>query len=287
MSEISMSKNKEFSPISKLKSSSKSISLDKPLVMGILNITNDSFYEGSRITNQDGLLKQASKMISEGADILDLGAVSTRPFADDVSETEELKRLLPGIELIRKNFPNQFLSIDTWRSSVAMQAINLGADIINDISGGCFDKKMPEIIARQNTAFVIMHTKGDPKNMQLNPTYEDVNQEIFDFFNKRIRYFNEAGADQLILDPGFGFGKTVAHNYEILKNLKSFKSFGFPILAGFSRKSMIHKVLDTNPSEALNGTTVLNTIALLNKANIVRVHDVKEAKEAIKLISML
>lgn len=287
MSEISTGKNNEFSPITKLKSGSKLLTLDKPLVMGILNITEDSFYEGSRFSKPDTLLKEANKMVSEGADILDLGAVSTRPFADEVSEKEELEHLLPAIGIIQKNFPSHFLSIDTWRSDVARQAIELGADMINDISGGCFDKKMPKVIAKQNTAFVVMHTKGNPKSMQLNPTYEDVNQELFDFFSKRIQHFKEAGANQLILDPGFGFGKTVVHNFEILNKLKHFKSFGFPVLAGLSRKSMIYKVLKTDPIHALNGTTVLNTVALLNGANILRVHDVKEAKEVIKLISLL
>jgi dihydropteroate synthase len=287
MSEISIGKNKEFSAITKLKSGSKSISLDKPLVMGILNLTNDSFYEGSRFSNPDSFLNQASKMINEGADILDIGAVSTRPFADDVSEADELKKLLPAIELISKKFPHQFLSIDTWRSVVAKEAIEMGADMINDISGACFDENMPVIIAKYKKPFVVMHTKGDPKSMQINPSYENVNEEILKFFKSRIKLLNEAGVEQLILDPGFGFGKSVAHNYEILKQLGAFKIFRLPILAGLSRKSMINKVLKTTPNEALNGTTVLNTIALLNGANILRVHDVKEAKEVIKLISML
>ncbi len=287
MSEISIGKNKEFSAITKLKSGSKSISLDKPLVMGILNLTNDSFYEGSRFSNPDSFLKQASKMINEGADILDIGAVSTRPFADDVSEVDELKRLLPAIKLIIEKFPQQFLSIDTWRSVVAKEAIDMGADMINDISGACFDENMPAIIAKYEKPFVIMHTKGDPKSMQINPSYKNVNQEILAFFESRIKLLNKFGIKQLILDPGFGFGKSVAHNYEILNQLGAFKIFGLPILAGLSRKSMINKVLKTTPNEALNGTTVLNTVALLNGANILRVHDVKEAKEAIKLISML
>ncbi len=287
MSEISIGKNKEFSPITKLKSGSKLISFDKPLVMGILNITEDSFYEGSRFTKPDELLLQATKMIAEGADILDIGAVSTRPFADEVTAEEELKRILPAIELLRKEFPNQFLSVDTWRSEVAKKAIDAGADMINDISGGCFDKHMAETIAKYDKPFVIMHTKGDPKNMQVNPQYNDVNQEISDYFKSKIIQFNKLGAKQLILDPGFGFGKSVEHNYEILKNLKRYQAFGLPIMVGISRKSMINKILNTNPSESLNGTTALNTIALLKGANILRVHDVKEAKEVIKLISLL
>lgn len=287
MSEIPIGKNKEISSITKLKSGSKSLSLDKPLVMGILNITEDSFYEGSRFSRADELLKQATKMIDDGADILDIGAVSSRPFADDVTEQDEIKRLLPAIELLRNKFPNQFLSVDTWRSNVAQQAIDAGADMINDISGGCFDERMAETIAKYNKPFVIMHTKGDPKSMQINPEYVDVNAEILNFFKSRIKYFNDLGVKQLILDPGFGFGKTVEHNYEILKNLKRYKSLGLPVLVGLSRKSMINKVLKITPPEALNGTTSLNTVALLNGANILRVHDVKEAKEVIKLISLL
>ena len=287
MSEICRSKNKEFSPISELKSEGKFISLDKPLVMGILNISPDSFYEGSRFPEAKSLIEQAQRMLNEGADILDVGAVSTRPFADDVSEQEELDRLLPIIKQLRKEFPKAFLSVDTWRSGVASEVIDAGADMINDISGGCFDEKMAKSIARYQKPYVIMHTMGDPKSMQINPHYENVVEDILAFFESRIKYFNDLGVDQLILDPGFGFGKTVEHNYEILRDLKEFQSFNLPILAGLSRKSMINKVLDTTPIEALNGTTVLNTVALINGANILRVHDVKAAKEAIKLLGQL
>jgi dihydropteroate synthase len=287
MSENFRGKNKEFSSISKLKSGSKLISLDKPLVMGILNISPDSFYKGSRFPEASHLLNQARLMISEGADILDIGAVSTRPFADEVNEEDELNRLLPAIQLLRKEFPDQFLSVDTWRSKVASEVIEAGADMINDISGGCFDEKMAITIAKYQKPFVIMHTKGDPKSMQLNPQYADVIQEIFDFFKSRIKLFKDLGVEQLILDPGFGFGKSVDHNYEILGKLKQLESFDLPILVGLSRKSMINKILQTAPEEALNGTTVLNTVALLNGANIIRVHDVKAARETIKLISQL
>ena len=282
-----MGKNKEFSSIKELKSGSKLLSLDKPLVMGILNISPDSFYEGSRFPNSKELLVQASKMVEEGVDILDIGAISTRPFADEVSEEKELGRLRPALQMLRKEFTDLFISVDTWRSNVARISIEAGADIINDISGGCFDKKMAETVAPFKKPFIIMHTKGDPKSMQLNPQYDDVNKEIKDFFKERIQYFNHLGITQLIIDPGFGFGKTIMHNYEILKNLNQYQSFGLPILTGLSRKSMIYKVLGTSPMEALNGTTVLNTIALLNGARILRVHDVKAAKEAIKIISYL
>lgn len=287
MSEISIGKNNEFSSISKLKSGSKLICLDKPLVMGILNISPDSFYEGSRFPNAKEFLEQASKMIDEGVDILDIGAVSTRPYADDVSEAEELKRILPAVELIQNKFSDVFFSVDTWRSNVASETLKAGADMINDVSGGCYDEKMVEIIAKHQKPFVIMHSKGDPKNMQVNPAYKNVNADILEFFKLRIKHFEQAGVNQLILDPGFGFGKTVEHNYEILKNLNLYQEFGYPILVGVSRKSMINKVLNTKPSEALNGTTVLNTVALLNGAQILRVHDVKAAKEAIKLIKQL
>jgi dihydropteroate synthase len=287
MSDISEGKNKEFSSIKELKSGSKLLPLDKPLVMGILNISPDSFYEGSRFPEAEDLLKKAELMIEEGADILDIGAVSTRPFAEEVSEQEELERLLPSLKKLRKEFPDLFISVDTWRSDIAKIVIEEGADIINDISGGCFDKKMAETIAHYKKPFVLMHTKGDPKIMQVAPSYKDVNQEIIAFFNKRIKYFYDLGVDQLILDPGFGFGKSLDHNYEIIKNLKQYQTFGLPLLAGVSRKSMVYKVLDITPSDALNGTTVLNTIALLNGANILRVHDVKAAKEAIKIVSRI
>ncbi|MBU1014160.1 MAG: dihydropteroate synthase [Bacteroidetes bacterium] len=287
MSDISESKNKEFPSIIKLKSGSKLLALDKPLVMGILNISPDSFYEGSRFPESEDLLKKAGLMIEEGADILDLGAVSTRPFAEEVSEREELGRLLPSLRKVRKEFPDLFVSVDTWRSKIARAAIEEGADIINDVSGGCFDKKMAQTIAHYKKPFVLMHTKGDPKIMQVAPSYRYVNQEIMDFFNDRIKYFYDLGVDQLILDPGFGFGKSLDHNYEIIKNLKQYQTFGLPVLAGVSRKSMIYKALGITPSDALNGTTVLNTIALLNGANILRVHDVKAAKEAIKIVSRI
>lgn len=287
MSDIFEGKNKEFSSIKELKSGSKLLRLDKPLVMGILNISPDSFYEGSRFPESEDLLNKAGLMIEEGADILDIGAVSTRPFAEEVSELEELGRLLPSLMKLRKEFPDLFISVDTWRSAIARIVIEEGADIINDISGGCFDEKMAETIAHYKKPFVLMHTKGDPKIMQVAPTYKDVNQEIMSFFNNKIKYFHDLGVDQLILDPGFGFGKSLDHNYEIIKNLKQYQKFGLPVLAGVSRKSMIYKLLDITPSDALNGTTVLNTIALLNGANILRVHDVKAAKEAIKIVSRI
>jgi len=287
MSDISKGKNKEFSSIKELKSGSKLLSLDKPLVIGILNISPDSFYEGSRFPDVTDLLKQAEKMVGEGADILDIGAVSTRPFADEVSEQEELERLLPSLRKVRKEFPNLFISVDTWRSNIARIVIEEGADIINDVSGGCFDEKMAQTIAHYKKPFVLMHTKGDPKIMQVAPSYNDVNQEIMDFYTDRIKYFNDLGIDQLILDPGFGFGKSLEHNYQIIKHLKQYQSFELPILVGVSRKSMIYKLLEITPADALNGTTVLNTIALLNGANILRVHDVKAAKEAIKIVSRI
>jgi len=287
MSDISKGKNKEFSSIKELKSGSKLLSLDKPLVIGILNISPDSFYEGSRFPDVIDLLKQAEKMVGEGADILDIGAVSTRPFADEVSEQEELERLLPSLRKVRKEFPNLFISVDTWRSNIARIVIEEGADIINDVSGGCFDEKMAQTIAHYKKPFVLMHTKGDPKIMQVAPSYNDVNQEIMDFYTDRIKYFNDLGIDQLILDPGFGFGKSLEHNYQIIKHLKQYQSFELPILVGVSRKSMIYKLLEITPADALNGTTVLNTIALLNGANILRVHDVKAAKEAIKIVSRI
>lgn len=265
----------------------KILNLEKPAVMGILNITSDSFYDGGKYKTQKDILIQCEKMLSEGAAIIDIGAVSTRPGADKVSEENEIARLLPVLKIIRKYFSDAIISIDTYRSSIVEIVINNGADIINDISGGNFDDRMFETIAKLKVPYIMMHIKGTPQNMQVNPTYKNVVKEIKDFFFKKIEELKTIGVNNIIIDPGFGFGKTVEHNYEILNNLDSFKSFGLPILVGLSRKSMINKVLKIKPENALNGTTVLNTIALLKGADILRVHDVKEAVEVIKIVSEL
>ena len=271
-----------------LKCGSKTIDLSKPLIMGILNLTPDSFYDGGKYNSEKEILQQTEKMINEGAAIIDIGAVSTRPGAEDISEKEEIKKLTPVVKSLKNHFPSLTLSVDTYRSTIAENMINLGADIINDISGGCFDDKMFDVIAKYNVPYILMHIKGTPKNMQKNPVYTDVVKEIKDFFVTQLSQIKKikGNTHNIVLDPGFGFGKTLEHNYQILNNLGDFKTLGQPILVGVSRKSMINKLLNTTPAKALNGTTVLNTISLLSGANILRVHDVKEAVETVKIVGM-
>jgi dihydropteroate synthase len=261
----------------------KTINLVKPVVMGILNITPDSFYDGGSYLNIIDQLKQVEKMITEGAVIIDIGAMSTRPGANPVTQDEEIDRLLPSLIAIRGHFSEIIISIDTYRSAVAKAAIDHGATMINDIYGGRFDDEMFNLVAHHQIPYILMHMQGTPDTMQINPHYKDVLLELNEFFRSRIDLF-PAGFKQVILDPGFGFGKTIGNNFELLHHFASFRSFGFPLLAGLSRKSMITRVLQIKSQEALNGTTVLNTIALLKGANILRVHDVKEAVEAIRLV---
>jgi dihydropteroate synthase len=268
-----------------LQANGKTLSLKKPVVMGILNLTPDSFYDGGTLLSEKELLAKAEKHLKEGATILDIGAVSTKPNAVEVSEEEELSRLIPALKLLRKTFPDVFISIDTYRSGVATAAANQGADIINDISGGMFDANMFEVVGKLKLPYILMHIQGTPQTMQQNPQYKNVVTDVFDFFTQQINLAKQSGIEQLILDVGFGFGKNLEHNYELLKQLKKFEELKFPLLAGVSRKSMINKVLHTKPENALNGTTVINTIALLNGANILRVHDVKEAMQAIQLVN--
>lgn len=261
------------------------LNVSSPLVMGILNVTPDSFFDGGKFNEETNMLKQAEKMLQEGAAIIDIGAVSTRPGANEISEEEEIKRLIQAVKLIHKNFPSAILSVDTYRSLVAEMAIENGAAIINDVSAGTFDNKMLETIVRLQVPYIMMHIQGTPQTMQQNPTYENVTLDIIRFFVKRLEKLRSIGVKDIIIDPGFGFGKTVEHNYELLANLRSFEIFDCPIMVGLSRKGMINKVLDTKPENALNGTTIVNTIALMNGATILRVHDVKEAVEAIKIIN--
>jgi len=268
-----------------LQANGKTLSLKKPVVMGILNLTPDSFYDGGTLQAEKDLLAKAEKDVKDGASILDLGAVSTKPNAAEVTEEEELARLVPALKLLRKNFPTVFISVDTYRSQVATAAANEGADIINDISGGTFDANMLATVGKLKLPYVMMHTKGTPQTMQQNPQYKNVVTDVFDFFTQQIKAAQQTGIEQLILDVGFGFGKTLEHNYELLAQLKKFEGFKFPLLAGVSRKSMINKVIGTKPENALNGTSVVNTLALLNGANILRVHDVKEAMQAIQLVN--
>jgi dihydropteroate synthase len=258
-----------------------------PLVMGILNITSDSFYDGGKYLNEAEWLAQAQKMITEGADIIDIGAYSTRPGAQNVSEETEIERLTTTIKSVRKAFPEVLISADTFRSKVAEKAIEAGANIINDISGGTMDEKMFETIAKLNVPYVLMHIQGTPATMQANPTYENVTKEVMSFFEERIALLEKLGLKKVILDLGFGFGKSIEHNYELLQNLEQFQKFGLPVLAGISRKSMIYKLLNISQKESLNGTTILNTIAVQKGAKLLRVHDVKEAKEVVSLHTFL
>ena len=265
----------------------KKLNLDEPAIMGILNVTPDSFFDGGKYKDEQSIINQVDKMINGGADIIDIGAYSSRPNAEHISEEEELNRIIPIIKLIRLQYPDVIISADTFGSIVAKECVAAGADLINDISGGTIDENIFITIAKLQVPYVLMHIKGTPQNMQSNPEYINVVEEVKAYFTEKIAQLNALGVTDIILDPGFGFGKTVEHNYQLLNNLDTFSEFGLPVLAGVSRKSMINKVIGTTPEKALNGTTVLNTIALLKGAKILRVHDVKEAKEAITLVSKL
>ncbi len=262
----------------------KLLVIDKPLVMGIINITPDSFYKGSSQQTNASVLAQATKMINDGAGIIDVGGQSTRPGSERISIKEELQRVLPAIEIILKNFPETIISVDTYQSKVAEECVNTGAAIINDISAGNMDSAMISTVAKLQVPYICMHMKGTPEDMQEHPTYENVIMEVLDFFIQKVDECRRAGINDVIIDPGFGFGKTIAHNFTLLKELSAFKMLDKPIIAGLSRKSTIYKTLGVTAEEALNGTTVLNTLALQNGANILRVHDVKEAKEVIALL---
>jgi dihydropteroate synthase len=257
------------------------------LIMGILNVTPDSFYDGGRYASEELWLKQTKLMIDEGADIIDIGAYSTRPGAKEISEQEEMERLIPAILSIRKAFPEVLISADTFRASVAEKAVEAGANIINDISGGTMDPSMFSTIAKLQVPYILMHIQGTPQTMQTDPQYKNVVEEVYDFFEKSIAELQKTGVKKVILDPGFGFGKTVEQNYQLVNGLDKFYNIGLPVLAGVSRKSMINKLLNISNKYSLNGTSVLNTIALQNGAKILRVHDVKEAKEAVKIVGYL
>ena len=263
------------------------IDLSRPEVMAILNLTPDSFYSDSRITNIDAALQRTADFLTAGARFIDLGAYSSRPGATQISEGEEMKRLIPVVEALAKEFPEALLSIDTFRSKVAEAAINGGAHLINDISGGSLDELMFETVAKLNVPYVMMHMKGNPETMQQNPTYENITSEVINYFTEKIKIAKEYGVKDVIIDPGFGFAKTTDHNYELLREMEVLNCFELPILVSFSRKSMITKVLHNRTVDALNGTSILNTIALTKGASILRVHDVKEAVECITLFKQL
>jgi len=259
------------------------VELDSPLVMGILNITPDSFFPGSRLSGLDAVLERAEKMLSEGATFLDLGGMSSRPGAELISVEEELERVIPAVEAVLARFPEALVSVDTVRAAVAREAVGAGACMINDISAGRLDPDLYKTIAELRVPYVLMHMQGDPHNMQRDPQYDDVLTEVLDFLIAELGKLRELGVHDVIVDPGFGFGKTVEHNYELLKKLSAFKILETPILVGISRKSMITRVLGVPPAEALNGTSALHMVALQQGANILRVHDVKEAVETIAL----
>lgn len=259
-----------------------------PRVMGIINITPDSFYKGSRYSKEGDIVSVAERMISEGADILDLGGYSSRPGAKDISESEEAERVLPVIKLLKKEIPSAVISVDTFRSGIARGAVlDCGANIINDISGGEADSRMFDVVAELNVPYILMHMQGSPQNMQDNPVYDDVVADILRWFAPKIFRLQSAGVKDIIIDPGFGFGKTNKHNFEMLRRLGDFEVAGLPILVGLSRKGTIWKTLGITAEEALNGTAVLNTVALLNGADILRVHDPREAAEAVKLVQKM
>lgn len=260
--------------------------LDSPKIMGILNITPDSFYSESRVSSESEILSRAEKMLLNGADFLDIGGYSSKPGAEDVSEDEEMNRVIPAISAVKKAFPETVISIDTFRSSVAMAAINAGASLVNDISGGDGDPEMFHTVKKLKVPYIIMHMQGTPHTMQNNPSYKNVVQDVYKALSLKLSKLKLLGVTDVIVDVGFGFGKTLEHNYDLLANLDYFHSLDAPLLVGMSRKSMIYKALDITPEESLNGTVVLNTIATQKGAQILRVHDVKEAKEMLRLYSL-
>ena len=265
---------------------SRTLDLSKPVVMGILNITPDSFYDGGKYMETQAAVDRAGDMIGQGAAIIDVGAVSTRPFSGPIDAENEWERLGSLIPELRKAFPETIISVDTYRAFIAEKSVAAGADMINDISGGETDEEMLPLVARLGVPYVLMHMQGTPQNMQINPQYGDVLEEVFDFFQRKLRQLELLGNHSpIILDPGFGFGKTLEHNYLLLNSLEKFTTLGCPVLAGISRKSMINKVLNVSSKDALNGSTVLNTLCLLNGADILRVHDVAEAVQAIELVT--
>ncbi len=270
-----------------IKQKGNSIDFSTPIVMGILNLTSDSFYDGGKYLTEENIIKKCVKIKKLGAKIIDIGACSSRPGSNPVSQQEELKRLIPAIKLVRKYTKNLFISVDTFRSEVAIACVENGADMINDISAGENDKNMFDTIIKLNVPYIMMHMKGNPLTMQNKPNYNDVMSELKEFFNTKIENLNNKGFNKIIIDPGFGFGKTLDNNYTILKNLMQFKEFNLPILIGASRKSMIYNILNKKPETSLNGTSIINTIGLINGASILRVHDVEEAMECIKITNTL
>lgn len=277
-----MQQSKIFSVNKTLNVGGRLIDLRLPRVMGILNVTPDSFYKDSRV-NADNVLDQVEQMLKEGADLLDVGGYSSRPGAVDISVEEELKRMIPVVKAIKHVYPDAIISVDTFRSEVAQQSVEAGADLINDISAGTLDEKMFSVVAKAGVPYIMMHMRGTPQTMRALTDYENLLKEMVDYFHQRIFLARQAGIKDIIIDPGFGFAKTAQQNFQLLHHLKHFEMLELPILAGISRKSMIWNTLGIEPTDALNGTTALNMMALMNGASILRVHDVKPAIECIKL----
>ncbi|MCK6608361.1 MAG: dihydropteroate synthase [Flavobacterium sp.] len=263
------------------------IDLSTPKVMGILNVTPNSFYDGGKHKEINSIIHQVDKMLSEGADFIDIGAYSSKPSAEFVSEEEEIKRLVPIVKSLVETFPNIILSVDTFRAQVAKASVENGVAMVNDIAAGLLDDKMLETVAELKVPYIMMHMRGNPQTMQSLTQYDDIVKEMIFYFSERIQKARSFGISDIVIDPGFGFAKTLEQNYEVLHKMELFEMLELPLLAGISRKSMIYKVLENSPQEALNGTSVLNTIALQKGAKILRVHDVKEAVECIKLVSKL
>lgn len=264
------------------------LDLSTPCVMGILNVTPDSFYAGSRMQTEADIAARVEQIVKEGAGIIDIGAYSSRPNADPVSAQEEMERLRLGLEVIGRVCPDAVVSVDTFRADVARMSVEeYGVAIINDISAGEMDAEMFPTVARLNVPYIMMHMQGTPQNMQQCPHYDNLLKEVFEYFARKVQQLRDRGVKDIILDPGFGFGKTLEHNYELLAHLDDFRVFELPLLVGVSRKSMIYRLLDITPQEALNGTTVLNTLCLLKGADILRVHDVREAVEAVKMVEAM
>lgn len=280
-------KNTIFSTKTTFNCRGRLLDISSPAVMAIINVTPDSFYDGGKWNSEKELLFHAEQLLKEGAQILDVGGMSSRPGSSVIPESEELNRVIPVIKALNRNFPDTIISIDTWRTKVLMEAADAGASIANDISGGTLDAEYWKVVAQYKLPYVLMHMQGSPDTMQANPSYQDVVREVFEWFKMKIIQLNQLGIHDIILDPGFGFGKTVQHNFQLLNQLHVFRLFGLPILSGLSRKSMICRVLKISAEQALNGTTALNTVALMNGTSLLRVHDVKEAKETIQLIQEL
>lgn len=264
------------------------LDLSTPCVMGILNITPDSFYAGSRMQTETEIARRVTRIIAEGAGIIDIGAYSSRPNAENVSAKEEMERLRTGLGILYKVQPDAVVSVDTFRADVARMCVEeYGVAIINDIAAGEMDEDMFRTVARLNVPYIMMHMQGTPQNMQQHPHYDNLLKEIFQYFARKVQQLRDLGVKDMVLDPGFGFGKTLEHNYELLSHLEEFRVFELPLLVGVSRKSMIYRLLGTTPQEALNGTTALDTICLLKGANILRVHDVREAVETVKIVEAM